>query len=426
MKLLQVILILVLMVPSALLAQGQKEAVINLTTTSYLRVDVLVGMLDVLSGGMPAVETADLLEDVISQDLELSGLFRTGWKESQADSMEFLFTIEGSVEGPLRDAEITGEVVANTVTLNLLSYPERQLLLSKRYRPIPSQTRKTAHHFSNEVIEMISGDPGIALTRVVFSRGTGDRRDLYAVDYDGEEILRLTANRTLNLCPNWSPDNAEIVFTSYRNGQQGIFSLDTSNGKVRTIISQEGINLGASWHPDGGELLLSLTRGSNPEIFRITPEGKIVKRLTVMKSIEIDPCWSPSGKDVIFTSDRSGTPQLYMMGNDGIGVRRLTFEGRYNDSAMWSPLGDRIIYASREGNYTHIVLMRPNGEDRKVLTDSTWRNAEDPCWAPDGRHIVFTSDRTGIFKLYVYDVVDDIFRQLTFGDEPDITPAWSN
>ena len=53
---------------------------------------------------------------------------------------------------------------------------------------------------------MLTGEPGICLTRVVFSRGTGDRRDLYVVDYDGENLLRLTANRTLNLCPNWSPD----------------------------------------------------------------------------------------------------------------------------------------------------------------------------------------------------------------------------
>jgi len=421
-----VILSVWLLLPAPALGQGHSEAVLEHTTTSFRKLDVLVGMFDVLSGGMPAVKTSDLLEDVIRQDLQLSGLFRTGWKESQADSMNFLFTIEGSVEGPLRDEEITGEVVANTVTLNLLSYPERQLMLSKRYRPLPNQTRKTAHHFSNEVIEMLSGEPGIALTRVVFSRGTGDRRDLYVVDYDGENLMRLTANRTLNLCPNWSPDNEEIIFTSYRKGQQGIYSLDTGNGQVRTIIAQEGLNLGASWHPGGQELLLSLTRGTNPEIFRITPDGKVIKRLTVMKSIEIDPCWSPSGQDVIFTSDRSGTPQLYMMGKDGTGVRRLTFEGRYNDSAMWSPPGDRIIYASREGNLTRIVLMEPNGENRRVITDSAWRNAEDPCWAPDGRHIVFTSDRTGVFKLYVYDVVDDIFRQLTFGDEPDITPAWSN
>jgi TolB protein len=93
---------------------------------------------------------------------------------------------------------------------------------------------------------------------------------------------------------------------------------------------------------------------------------------------------------------------------------------------MWSPSGDQIVYATRVGNYTQIVVMKSTGEDRRVLTDGRWRNSEDPSWAPDGRHLVFSSDRSGTFKLYVYDVVEDTFRQLTFGDDPDITPAWSH
>jgi len=60
------------------------------------------------------------------------------------------------------------------------------------------------------------------------------------------------------------------------------------------------------------------------------------------------------------------------------------------------------------------------------VTDRKWRNCEDPSWAPDGRHLVFASDRSGVFKLYVYDDEEGNFRQLTFGDNPDISPAWSN
>jgi TolB protein len=113
------------------------------------------------------------------------------------------------------------------------------------------------------------------------------------------------------------------------------------------------------------------------------------------------------------------------MDADGAGRERLTYEGRYNDSAVWSPGGDKLVYALREGNLTQLVMISTTGEDRRILTDATWRNAEDPSWAPDGRHVVFASDRTGTFKLYVLDVVDGHWRQLTFGDEPDITPDWS-
>jgi TolB protein len=127
----------------------------------------------------------------------------------------------------------------------------------------------------------------------------------------------------------------------------------------------------------------------------------------------------------VFTSDRTGTPQLYIMDADGTGRRRLTFEGKYNDSAEWSPRGDRIVYACREQEITQLMLIEAGGENRRLLTDASWRNCEDPSWAPDGRHVVFASDRTGVFKLYVLDVEDGSIRQLTKGGEPDTTPDWS-
>ena len=405
---------------------GQIEVNTTINKTAFLKTDILVNDLDVLSGGAGSVEVAQLLEKVINDDLIFSGLIRTGSSEDQGDTLDFLFTIEGTVEGPLRDAEITGEEAPTTVNLNLMAWPSRQLVFSKRYRPLPSEMRFTAHHFAKQVIESISMAPAITLTKIAFCRGTDARTDLYAIDYDGAGEIKLTANRTLNLCPSWSPDGSEIAFTSYRNGTQGLYSLNTRTGIVRPIIELEGLNYGADWHPDGHELLLSLSRGGNPEIYRISPEGRIIKRLTVSKSIEISPSWAPNGRELVFTSDRTGTPQLYIIDDEGTGRRRRTFEGRYNDSANWSPDGKNIVYVTREGNNTQIVLMSASGENRRVLTEGSWGNCEDPSWAPDGRHIVFTSERTGVFKLFVFDVVENTFRQLTFGDDPDTPPAWSH
>ncbi len=414
-----------MLVSGVAFGQSNSDYVIEHTSSAFIKTDVKINPLDVLSGGENSVLAADLLYQIIDTDLIYSGLFRTGSSNASNDSLNFEYTIEGTVEGPLRDADQTGETAPTTISLNLLTWPGRQLILNKRYRPLPNQMRSTGHHFANEVIFALTGESGITMTRVVFSRSSGDGSDLYAVDYDGEGLLRLTANRVLNLCPDWSPDGSEIAFTSYRDHQQGLFILDTANGKVRQVVSTGGLNFGADWHPEGKELLVSLSRSGNPEIYRISPTGEIIKRLTVSKAIEISPSWSPGGRDLVFTSDRTGTPQLYIIDSDGTGRRRLTFEGRYNDSAVWSPGGDKIAYATREADTTQIVVMKSTGEDRRIVTDARWRNCEDPSWAPDGRHLVFASDRSGVFKLYVYDDEEGSFRQLTFGDDPDISPAWS-
>lgn len=370
----------------------------------------------------PDQEAAKEMEAVLEQDLRFSGLFRVARPGApiRGDSL-VAFSIEGTVEGagPGKDG------AAPMAAFRLLTHPQRQMLLEKRYRPKAVQRRASAHHFANQVVEYLTGEPGIALTRICFSRGRGDRRDLYVVDYDGANLLRLTANRTLNLRPAWSPDGAKVAFTSYDHGQQGIYLLETATGKVNRVIAGEGLNLGADFHPSGKQMAVSLSRSGDPEIYRIDLAGKILRRLTVSPAIEVSADFAPSGLDVLFTSDRTGSPQIYVMDAEGAGRRRLTFEGNYNDSAEWSPKGDRIIYATREANFTQLVMIQATGENRQVLTDAGWRNCEDPSWAPNGRHVVFTSDRAGVSKLWVLDTFDLTARQLTRGNEPDITSAWS-
>lgn len=242
-----------LLLPAAAAAQGGRtEVAIEHTAKAVLKTDVRIGDFRGLGDDREVQETAARLREVLANDLLLSGLFRVGGPGYPDQDLPFNWTTEATVE--------RGSDGAMVVNLNLLSWPDRQLVLTKRYKPGPEQVRTTAHHFANEVVRTTIGSEGIALTRVAFSRGQGDRRDIYVVDYDGEGLLRLTANRTLNLCPDWSPDGNRIAFTSYRGGQQGLYFLETATGQVRQVLSMEGLNLGADWSPDGKELLISLSR----------------------------------------------------------------------------------------------------------------------------------------------------------------------
>lgn len=421
----QVLTILLAIISISVSAQAI-EVTLGTEKEAWAKIDILVKPLEVVSGGEKSQQYAEFVEAIIADDFRFSGLFNVITDTAAQDTSAVSFAIEGFLEGRIPGTAVTKEEDAPLITLKLVTWPEQLLIFSKRYRPTSDKLRTTAHHFSNEVITYLTMEPSICMTRLAFTRGSSDRRDLYCIDYDGANLLRLTANRTLNLFPAWSPDGSQLAFMSYREGQQGNYLLDTSTGRVRVLSETVGSNLGPSWHPDGTEIIVSLSKTGQHEIYRLNMAGRILRRLTISPAIEVSPEWSPTGNDVVFTSDRSGSPQLYIMGADGSGRHRLTFEGRYNDSAAWSPNGDNIVYACREKELTQIVMIKATGEDRQVLTDRSWRNCEDPRWAPDGRHIVFASDKSGVFKLYVMDVLERSVRQLTFGDEPDTTPDWSH
>jgi TolB protein len=113
------------------------------------------------------------------------------------------------------------------------------------------------------------------------------------------------------------------------------------------------------------------------------------------------------------------------MDKEGANRRRITFEGKYNDSAAWSPRADRIAYVSRVDKQFTIFTVSPDGSDLQRVTIGHDRDNEDPSWAPDGRHLVVSSNRSGHTNLWVLDVETGEARQLTQGKGKDTGPCWS-
>jgi TolB protein len=322
--------------------------------------------------------------------------------------------------------QIEGEQSGRMALVARLVEPEsRTALLAKRYVVDFSQPGRAVHHLADAIVRQLSGEVGLSQTRVVFSRGSYDNREIWLVDFDGEGLRRITRNGSLNLLPRWSPDGSKLCYTSYWQGRQRLLVLDGSTGKSQKIAEYDGLNLGAHWSPDGQELVLTLSHEGDAEIYRIRPDGKIVQRVSFSSAIEASPAYDPTGRQIVYTSDRTGVPQIYVMDKDGTNRRRLTYEGKYNDSAVWSPRGDRIAYVSRRGGLFQIFTVEPDGSNLQEMTLPEDGNNEDPAWAPDGRHLVVSSDRGGRPQLWIFDLDSGVARPLTDGVGDDTTPHWS-
>jgi len=100
---------------------------------------------------------------------------------------------------------------------------------------------------------------------------------------------------------------------------------------------------------------------------------------------------------------------------------RLTLKGRYNQSPSWSSL-DLIAFSSFEEERNKIYTMDSNGRNLKKLTEDQ-RDSEEPCWSPDGRYIVFSSNRRGEYHLYIMNANGQNQRRITFMKGAQTSPS---
>jgi TolB protein len=280
--------------------------------------------------------------------------------------------------------------------------------------------RSLAHRFGDEVVKYYTNERGIFTTKIAFAAGNprNATSHVYAMDYDGYGVYRVSNTGNLNLLPAWSP-SGQIAYTSYLWKNPDLFL--TSGGRASRISKYPGLNTGAAFSPDG-RIALTLSKDGNPEIYVMSASGGGARRLTNHPAIDASPSWSPDGGRIAFVSNRGGSPQVYIMSASGGGVRRLTFKGNYNQEPSWCPRKDTplIAFTGRDeaGHYDIFTVNVDSGE-MKRLTQREGSN-KSPSWAPNGKLLVFSSSRGGLWLMNA-----DGLNQHQVHKGGGQTPSWS-
>lgn len=297
-----------------------------------------------------------------------------------------------------------------------------RFIFGKRYQSEKNLLPLVAHRMADEILK-IFGEKTLFTSKIVFISNRDSNDELYMMDYDGRNQMRLTFNTIKDYMPGWSADGKKIAYTSYRKNKASLYILNPYEGQITEVISR-GTNFAPSFSPDGKKLAFCSTADEgNPEIYVTASDGQNVRRLTFNKAIDTAPSWSPTSREIAFTSDRSGTPQIYIMDAEGSNVRRVSFGGGYHDAPAWSPTGDRITYVSRVDQIFDIYVLNLRTNQIIKLTESNARN-ESPSWSPDGRHIIFSSNLTGTIQLYSIDYDGTNLKRLTSKGDNKL-PDWS-
>lgn len=288
-------------------------------------------------------------------------------------------------------------------------------ITGKRYTGDISLLRLMAHRMSDVVITMF-GERPIFQSKIAFISDRDGNPELYMMDYDGFNPVRLTFNETVDYMPGWSTDGKKIAYTSYRGDKATLWLYSIYEG-TRSLVFDEGTTYGPVFSPDGKKMAFCSSEDEgNSEIYTANSDGTKVKRLTFNKAIDTAPTWSPNSRLIAFTSDRGGTPQIYIMDAEGSNIERVSFGGNYFDGPAWSPTANTIAFVSRVNQVFDIYLLNRDTNRMLKLTESIARN-EYPTWSPDGRHIIYSSNRSGSIQLWTIDYNGSNRRRLTSSGE---------
>jgi Tol biopolymer transport system component len=310
----------------------------------------------------------------------------------------------------------------------------------------------------------------IAFIRLVSGPGNGPQQ-LFVVRPDGSGLRALTPLSRRVQAYAWSPDGRLIAYIDQRLSLWLIRPDGTGRRLLLSSFSKKLSSENLSWSPNGREIAVaSPGPDANPRnqcttIYIVPISGARPTALPV-RSTGCNIAWSPRGNEIAY--DRFG---LSVVRPDGTGRRRIPHAGggaqwsangrqlvfghhlRYRPGGFyaafavvdadgmhfhvvtthayteypvaWSPHGHRILYgrANRKGIY----VVDANGRnDRRVTTDSPPEALWGALgWSPDGRSIVYATDRTGNGDLYVIGAGGRDKVQITSTSETDVDPSWA-
>ena len=271
--------------------------------------------------------------------------------------------------------------------------------------------RFSLHGVSDQIEQWVFGKRGIAQTRIAYvNNGT-----LQIVDSDGQQTRTITTGKGA-LSPAWSPTGESVVYTVLGNNGTQVEELDVRTGRTRRISQiRAGLNITPIYQPDGSGILYAQGTGNGTDLIFASLDSSAPRRITVGKGTDnTSPSYSPDGHQIAFISGKSGQPQVYIMDADGSNIQLLTpytaGTRSYRASPDWSPDGRAIAYEQQNGLF-QIWMIDLRDRAPKQLT-SEGEN-EDPSWAPDGRHLVVSSSRSGDKQLWILDTESGRTRQLT-------------
>jgi eukaryotic-like serine/threonine-protein kinase len=268
----------------------------------------------------------------------------------------------------------------------------------------------------NRQMAFLRFSPGKASIVIANTNGTAER---VLVSTRQSDAVRIGPNGVLP--PAWSPDGGLIAVPVSINStqwNQTIYGYRTTDGAQVQITASQWPALGRiEWFPDGSGLLATIieTEASSEQQIWIVPYPKgnarrITNDLTDYRDVSVT-----ADARTLITIQSEKKANIWLVATDDLDHPKQLTSTSYDglNGVGWAPDG-RLVYTSWIGGEQNIWITDPRGGASKQLTSHAGFN-EQPVVSPDGRYIVFLSNRNNHEHLWRMDIDGRNPIELTHG-----------
>ena len=250
---------------------------------------------------------------------------------------------------------------------------------------------------------------------------------IFTINLQTGEKSRITTpeNPAVDHTPRFSPDGKYLAFIRYFSSfRREIFIVPLGGGEPRQITSDNVRIYGLAWNPDSESLFFTSFRAVDRlNLWQVSLDNKTEPELipTNGKNLQ-DLSISPDGKTAAFVEE-TADENIWEIAPDQT-PKSVIRSTRADHSQQFSPDGTKIVFVSeRTGNY-EIWLSDADGKNQRQLTDSK-ASSGSPRFSPDGKFIVYDAQLAGGSDIYVISVNGGAPKRLTENSKNNSLPAWS-
>lgn len=254
--------------------------------------------------------------------------------------------------------------------------------------------------------------------KITFWATREGNRDIYVMNPDGSEQIRITYHRADDITPVWSPTGEQILFVSDRDGFWDLYLMDPNGSNVRRVFGKEAKRASPAWSPDGKQIAYTRTVHDQWVNYTATIDGEDEERISVGSS----PAWSPDGTEIAFLVGWPKSMQISIFNLDTLKQKILfplkAIPSYMSGSLAWSPTGDKLAFA-----WLHRVPLKDfietetiytinrNGMGLTQIVDEAGPRATSVVWSPHGDSILYKqADKNNNLQ---------IFKRALGGEQPE-------